>query len=338
MRTNFNRLTTIVRAVRLNLWWSRPALTLPELLVSLAIIATLLALIAPAIQKVRESANRAQCRNNLRQVCLAVHHYEATLKRLPHGTVGPFKPVAGQPNYGFGPDSYGWSWLARLLPFVEETNLYEQGGLGGFPNKTLRQSGICDRRIPLFLCPSDDAWSAPARLDGGNLDGFAVGLTNYKGVSGSNWGDDKGEGKTYNIPYPNKGTNGSYDGLIEGDGAMFRADGPWRFRLQNFTDGLSNTFLLGEDQPSKNRWLSWPYGNGPYGTCAVPPNVKKPDGTEYNPLFWHYTWSFRSAHLGGLHFAFADGSVRWIRNDIDMSIYRGLATIRGNERVAAPEE
>jgi hypothetical protein len=300
----------------------------------IAIIATLMGLIAPAVQKVREAANRASCANNLRQVCLAVHHYEAANKRLPHGTVGPFKPVAGQPNYGFGPDSYGWSWLARLLPYVEEGELHQQGGV---PNKTLRQSGICAKRIGVFLCPSDDAYYAGPRLDAGNLDGFAVGLANYKGVSGANWGMDKGEGKPLNTIYKNQGTNGSFDGLIEGDGPMFRADGPLRLRLQHITDGISTTFLLGEDQPSKNRWLSWPYANNSYGTCAVPPNVKKPDGSEYNPLFWHYTWSFRSAHPGGLHFALADGSTRWIANHIDLKIYRGLATIRGAERVGVPE-
>jgi prepilin-type N-terminal cleavage/methylation domain-containing protein len=314
---------------------TRLAFTLPELLVVLAILGTILGLVAPAVQKVREAASRAHCASNLRQVCLAVHQYEATHKRLPHGTVGPFKPVAGQPNYGWGPDSYGWSWLARLLPYVDELNLYEQGGI---PNKTLRQSGICDRRIALFLCPSDDAYNAAARTDAGNLDGFAVGLANYKGVSGANWGDDKGEGKTYNLPYRNLGTNGSFDGLIEADGAMFRADGPLRLRLQHIHDGLSTTFLLGEDVPRLNRWLSWPYANNAYGTCAIPPNVKQPDGSYYNPLYWHYTWSFRSSHPGGLHFALADGAVRFIRNDIDLSIYRGLATIRGRERVALSAE
>lgn len=311
----------------------RRAFTLAELLVIIAILATLLALLMPAVQKVREAANRAQCRNHLRQVCLAVHQYETTHKRLPHGTVGPFKPVAGQPNYGWGPDSYGWSWQARLLPFIDETNLYEEGGI---PNKTLRASGICDRRIPLFLCPSDDAWYAGPRLDAGNLTDFPVAHTNYKGVSGSNWGDDKGEGHVFNLPFRNKGTNNSYDGLIEADGAMFRADGLYRLRLSHILDGLSNTFLLGEDQPRKNPWCSWPYANNAYGTCAIPPNFDRPAGA--SPLGWYYTWSFRSAHPGGVHFALADGAVRWIGNDIDLSLYRALATIRGAERAAVPEE
>jgi prepilin-type N-terminal cleavage/methylation domain-containing protein/prepilin-type processing-associated H-X9-DG protein len=309
---------------------TRSAFTLLELLVVIGIIATLMALVVPAVQKVREAANRMHCGSNLRQLAMAVHTYEAAHKRFPYGTVGPYKPVAGQPNYGWGPDSRGWSWLARLLPYVEESNLYQQGGI---PLKTLRQSGICDKRVALFLCPSDTAYNAPPRLDAGNLAGFPVGHTNYKGVSGANWGEDKGEGKTLNTIYKNRGANGSWDGLIEGDGAMFRADERARINLLAIHDGTSSTFLIGEDVPERNLWCSWPYANNAYGTCAVPPNVRKPDGTYYNPLFWHYTWSFRSSHPNGLQFAFADGSVRFIRSDINLAAYRALATIRGTEAI-----
>jgi prepilin-type processing-associated H-X9-DG protein len=213
---------------------------------------------------------------------------------------------------------------------VDESNLHDQGGI---PQRTLRQSGICDRRIELFLCPSDEAFHAPPRTDAGNLTGFPVGHTSYKGVSGANWGEDKGEGKVLNTIYKNRGANGSFDGLIEGDGAMFRADGPRRIRLTDFKDGTSQTFLIGEDQPLKNRWLSWPYANNAYGTCAIPPNVRQPDGSEFNPIDWHNTWSFRSAHPGGLHFAFADGSVQFVRNHIQLEMYRALATLNGGETV-----
>lgn len=313
---------------------SRWALTMVETLVILTIICVLLALVLPAIQKIRELSRKVHCRNNLRQIALAVHHYESAHRRLPYGTVGPYKPVAGQPYYGWGPDSFGWSWLARLLPFCEEESLYVEGDIS---RKTLRQSKICHRRIALFLCPSDEAWSAPPRTDAGNLEGFPVGLTNYKGVSGSNWGDDKGEGKSYLLEYRHRGTNQSYDGLNEGDGALFRCDEPFRLRLQAIHDGLSTTFLIGEDRPVKNRWCSWPYANNAYGRCAIPPNVRQPDGRDYDPSLWQYTWSFRSAHTAGLHFAMADGSVRWIGNRITLDLYRSLATIRGGEAVELPD-
>jgi len=311
----------------------RRGFSLIELLVVIGIITLLMGILIPAVQRVRESASRLQCGNHLRQVTLACHMH-AQGKYLPRGQVGPYTPVAGQPNFGWGPDSYGWSFLARLLPYLEQDNLFEKGGV---PQKTLLQSGICAERVQVFLCPSDEAWTAPPRTNAGNLPGFAVGHTNYKGVSGANWGADKGEGKLVATDWKNIGVNGSFDGLIEGDGIFCRNDWWRRPRLDDIKDGLSHTFLIGEDVPAKNRWLSWPYANNAYGTCAIPPNVKKPGGGEYDPFDWANVWSFRSRHPGGLQFGFADGSVRFMRSDIELRAYRALATIKGSEVVDAAQ-
>lgn len=298
----------------------------------LAILGVMLSLILPAIQRVREVANRAKCASNMRQISVAVHHLHNDLNYLAQSQVGPFVPQPGQINYGWGPDSKGWSWLARILPYIEHDTLFTQGGI---PDKTLRQSGICDRRIPLFLCPSDMAYYADARLDAGNLDGFAVGLTNYKGVSGANWGFDKGEGKPLFTFWPNKGVNGSFDGQDEGDGILLRSGIRHRLHVTHIRDGLSNTFLIGEVIPSKDRWCSWPYANNAHGTCAIPPNARNPiTGAEFDPLKWHNNLGFRSSHPGGLQFAFADTSVRFVRNTIDLNIYRAFATINGGEPVS----
>ena len=183
----------------------RPAFTLIELLVTLAIISLMMAMILPAIQRVREFANKIVCASNIRQLVLAVHNYETQFKRLPYGQIGPTGPTQpppppGQPYYGWGPTSKGWSWLTRLLPFIEQDNLYIQGGVG---TKTLEQSGICAERIPIYLCPSDTAYYAAARTDAGNLMGFPVGHTNYKGVRGSNWGYDGTQGFDYPTPFRN---------------------------------------------------------------------------------------------------------------------------------------
>ena len=224
--------------------------------------------------------------------------------------------------------------MARLLPYVEQNNLYQQGHV---PTQTLQGSGIAAWQIKLFLCPSDSSSATGPRSDAGNLYGFPVGQSNYKGVSGSNWGSDTSLGlPDIATDWPHRGTNGSYDGLDNGDGMMFRSDYRYGVRMASIMDGSSNTFMLGEDIPALNEYCSWPYANNAYGTCAIPPNVKRAGGGAYAPADWPNTWSFRSRHPGGLNFAYADGSVHFISNAIDLSVYRAMATIAGGEVVTAP--
>jgi prepilin-type N-terminal cleavage/methylation domain-containing protein len=250
---------------------NRLGFTLLELLVVLAIIGILVGFLLPAVMRVREAANRASCANNMKQLALAVHQYNDALLRLPPGQIGPYQqPRPGQPYYGWGASSYGWSWLSRVLPFIEQGALFQMGGI---PTKTLAQSNIAATRLVVFLCPSDTAYNAPPRTDTGNLPGFPVGNTNYKGVSGSNWGYDASSGTWFPTLWKHQGTNGSYDGLSQGDGAMFRIDILAPRGLLAITDGLSNTFLIGEDVPDLNNWCSWPYATHAYGTCAIPPNA-----------------------------------------------------------------
>ncbi len=305
---------------------SRRGFTLIELLVVIALFAVLLGMLLPAVQKVRASAGRTVCRNNLRQLGQATLHYHFTEGRLPYGQFdGP---------YGSGPDSYAWSPFARLLPYLDQVPLHRQGGI---PGRTLRQSGIAAQQIAVFLCPEDPDSSNGPRLDTGDLEGFPVGQTNYKFVSGANWGDDyTGVGPFHHTDWRNRGTNGSYDGLSNGDGMFYRTDYTRKLRLGDITDGASSTFMFGEDVSSQNRWLSWPYANNTYGTCAIPPNNRRADGSAYDPADWPNTWSFRSKHQGGLHFAYADGSVHFIGDSIDLRVYRAMATIRGGEPVSPP--
>lgn len=306
----------------------RHGFTLVELLVVIAIIAVLLGLVLVAVQRVRGAARRAQCANNLRQIALAVHHYHDQEQRLPYNTFsGP---------YGGGPDSRAWSWLARLVPYVEQNSLYQQGNI---PGKTLRQSGVADQTITLYLCPSDPSSSSGPRLDAGNLKGFAVGRTSYKGVSGANWGDDLlGDGRRrFRTDWRNPGVNGSFDGHSNGDGVFYRLDYTRKMRLSFIRDGASNTFMIGEDIGNATHWSSWPYANNATGTCAIPPNVKKKNGQDYHPANWQNNESFRSAHGGGLHFAYADASVHFISDAISLPVYRAMATIAGGEAVEVPE-
>ena len=304
----------------------RAGLSLVELLTVISIIGVLLALTLPAIQRMRESARAVQCKNNLKQLALACEEFEGSFGHYPTGQMFD--------EYGSGPDSKAWSFLAKLLPFLEQTPLYKAGGL---PDKTLRESGIAETKVAVFLCPSDPVSSQGPKTDAGNMVGlfFAVGQTNYKGVSGANWGADETQGWTAadsGTKWPNIGANGSYDGLNHGDGMLYRIDYKEPRRKADVQDGLSNTFLLGEDLPRYDIYCSWPYTNNTYSTCAIPPNLKDhPD-----PRDWPNVQSFRSEHSGGVHFAFGDGSVRLISEHIDLKLYRGLATIKGHEPVSPP--
>jgi prepilin-type processing-associated H-X9-DG protein len=122
-------------------------------------------------------------------------------------------------------------------------------------------------------------------------------------------------------------------GFNHGDEAKFLTDKLEPRRLMSITDGLSNTFLVGEDIPALIRWCSWPYATHTYGTCAIPPNALQANGQPFDPYLWYNNHSFRSRHPGGLQFAFADGSVHFVTNAINLNLYRALATIQGGEVV-----
>ncbi|MCA9032920.1 MAG: DUF1559 domain-containing protein [Planctomycetaceae bacterium] len=300
---------------------SRCGISLVEILVSVSIIALLIAMLLPAVQSVRESARKSTCQNHLKQIALGCEQFESVHGHYPTSQL--FE------QHGVGPDGTTWSFLAQLLPHLEQSNLHTEGGI---PEKTLRESGIADRQVAVFLCPSDPHSNTGPRLDAGNMYevDFAVGQTNYKGVCGSNWGADISQGWSATdsgTRWPNPSRTGSFDGLNEGDGLFSRVDWKRPRSKDRIIDGTSSTMMLGEALPKYDTYCSWPYANNVHSTCAIPPNIK--DDT--NPQDWPNTQSFRSEHVGGLHFAFADGSVHFINESIDLTVYRSLATIAGNE-------
>ena len=314
----------------------RRGFTLIELLVVIAIIAVLIGLLLPAVQKIREAANRMQCSNNLKQIALGVHGYHDTQKYLPANTLLTDKDQ----NW----DNPNWSWLARILPYVEQGNVYQQGNI---PTNTLKQSQTqVATQINLFLCPSDPVSHTGPRKDGTNMGGFPLGQTNYKGVAGANWGtwdlttDNKDPGGSdigCDRRWRNPSTiDGSYNGLNDGDGIFTRTDQRHKKRIADIDDGTSNTFMAGEDVPEWNTHCSWPYANHATGTCGIGPNAKRLDGRRYDPTDWPNVYSFHSRHPNGLNFAYVDGSVHYISDSIQLVIYRALATRKGGETVSEP--
>jgi prepilin-type N-terminal cleavage/methylation domain-containing protein len=296
----------------------RLAFTLIELLVVIAIIAVLIGLLLPAVQKVREAANRAQCSSNLKQLALGCHSYHDVFNSLPrNGDQFALKQAVDDlimpgPGTGCcGTTSPHWSWIARMLPYIEQQNLYVEAGI---PTDKLSASRYTLEAIAtdlkLLYCPSD--LSPRVSNTTGDLEGFNVAVTNYHGVSGANWGDGYYPTSIpFSTPYRNIGTNGSYNGLERGDGLFWRADIRYgALRLTDITDGTSNTFMIGEDVPQLNAFNAWCYSNSSCGTCAIPPNTGVTIPTGSPPSLgpadfgdWPERYSFRTRHTGGLQFA-----------------------------------
>jgi prepilin-type N-terminal cleavage/methylation domain-containing protein/prepilin-type processing-associated H-X9-DG protein len=331
----------------------RPGFTLIELLVVIAIIAVLIGLLLPAVQKVREAAARMACQSNLKQIGLAIHNYHDTEGYLPINRYGDYNASSAFGGAHF--DSSSWSFLAVLLPYVEQNNLYRAGnipgsivtargihpgGLAGVP--PLSGCSAVSGVVKVYLCPSDRASSLGQftestrymRLPGGSFASILVGLTNYKGVLGANWI----YGIWPNGPAPTDGGDGFW-----GANGVFTLNS-WQHpvRLTDITDGTSNTFLVGEDIFDENAALStgttagegwaWAHPVECTLTCAIPPNAQK-NGAPVTWQDWQDYHGFKSRHTGGVQFLFGDGSVRFISDSIPLGTYRALATYNQGEVV-----
>ncbi len=308
----------------------RSAFTLIELLVVIAIIAVLIALLLPAVQQAREAARRTQCKNNLKQLGLGFANY--------HDQVGMFpvnyarRNAAGVPgtsNPQVILDS-GRSWITFTLPYIDQAPLYKQIDVraGTFaaasPNWPIAQ-----RVIPALICPSDSDNSGKLsnRSDIGGATDF--GINNYKACAGSNWGVGQ---PGWNPVSSTKGRNsGQTDGINYGNGILCSNQQSLTppTRMRDISDGTSNTFAIGENVPSYTQWTWWWNPNAVTATCAIPLNrvLKVP----VNIGDWPNNYAFASRHTGGGHFTMADASVRFISENINLSVYRGLATISAGE-------
>ncbi len=321
----------------------RAGFTLIELLVVIAIIAILIALLVPAVQKVREAAAMADCRNRIKQLALACHNYHDAFLTLPRNGA-PNNPGTGNPSGAgcCGPTDARWSWLARILPYIEQQNIYNQAGIPTTaPASSAAAQAIIASPIKIFFCPSDTASTMAARAGNPNSGSYLAATTNYKGVMGSMWcygsyqNNCPGAQPVTDASMGIAGGNSCYRGLDKSDGIFSRADIHWPLNLTGITDGTSNTLMIGEDVPEYDEWNDWWSSNGAIATCAIPLNYNEGD-----PGFgdWPNLYSFRSRHSGGfVNFAAADGTVRSISSSISLSVYRALATIAGGEDIEMPD-
>lgn len=292
--------------------------TLIELLVVIAIIGILVALLLPAVQQAREAARRTECRNNLKQIGLALHNYHDAFLRFPPGWIAVEN---GAPAPHTGTSGIGWGGM--ILPYLEQSNLHDlfnpNLSIAATENDAFRESSV-----PVFRCPSDrqtDLWEIQ---EDGSSDTVLGKLptANYVGV----FGTQEVEG-CVNAP----GTEPVADnGQCVGDGALYHLS---RVSIRDLSDGVSRTLIVGERRTIRTRdWRSTWVGVMPGGREAIQRVVGSMDHPLNDPS--GHVEDFSSEHTGGAHFVYGDGSVTHISENIDMDTYRALATISQGEIIA----
>ncbi|WP_437223358.1 DUF1559 domain-containing protein [Planctomicrobium sp. SH661] len=311
------------------------AFTLIELLVVIAIIAVLVALLLPAVQQAREAARRSQCKNNLKQYGLALHNYHETYGMFPIAATGPATTGRDQlPRI---------SWQTRILPYLDQAPLFNQLNLsnGTEAGYQTLSNGKQFRSIslPVVTCPSDPSTSPRGPWATGS----------YAGSMGSQWVES---GVANCTPYNNialkTAVYGNTSDKSQLSGMFCR--NAMTIRIADVTDGTSNTIHVGEiiprcvsqDDPNYNERSCWSHAtsvNNAEGQTVLPMNdfttcVHLGPNRRYNTSYqhcatavdsWHFFYGFRSHHVGGAHFLLADGSVRFLGENIDHAkVYQAL--------------
>ncbi len=336
--------------------------TLVELLVVIAIIGILVGLLLPAVQAAREAARRMACSNNLKNIGLACLNYHDTNNKFPisihqwseeRDCSGRWLSTgSGSRDMSKGGDGYaGKGWIVDILPYVEQQPMYDgmkPGFVGNFENRgSGRGMGLRDirenymnRQLDILSCPSDE--SARTSTDQWYWSPVEVATSSYKGSIGDSILSANSEPGSTDSPFGlgdgSRAAVGSPDchNTVDYNGIFSRNSHFRPCSLRKVIDGTSQTFMVGENVVSQDFHSSAYFSDGDWATCGIPLNYFIVDATldELKVQRWYEARGFKSLHPGGCHFVMVDGSVQFVREDMDSFAYRGLSTRDGGEVVS----
>lgn len=342
----------------------RRGFTLVELLVVIAIIGILVALLLPAIQAAREAARRGSCANNLKNIALGVLNHHDVTKHFPVNM--GYDGV----NYGFesgGKPQPGVGWILNTLPQLEEQALFDQFQKGGAFEGSY-QDGRCIKpalnvglasnkngiavpelmktQLSILECPSDTS-VMQLRDDQKQWGRCLVATTSYKGVIDDTFANEmQGASKAFGNDNPPEFASGNYTEPNPGwttqrdchrdtrcRGFFFRYSYLKPVTIAKVTDGTSKTLMIGEDIPEFNYQSTAFYANGSWCSCNTPLNYGLGQDPSIIAKAYVDAQGFRSNHPGGVQFCAADGSVRFIAENVDSVTFRTSCTRNGGEAV-----